>query len=113
MLAGEEQQETMRREREQGYKIEKGQTETICTFIQREWSNMNYFLQWCFSDTAEGALFDLLCPMLRECSLRPTHKIQKAIIFVKRASNSERLLTITHIPLHTYCQSAINHTKPL
>ena len=41
------------------------------------------------------------------------HKIWKAIICVKHASNNEILLTITHIPLYTHCQSAISHMKTL
>lgn len=47
-----------------------------------------------------------LCPLHWDCSLRPTQNMESNYFCV---SNCEILLTITHIPLYTHCQSAISH----
>lgn len=71
------------------------------SLIQGEWSNKNYFIQWCLPDTAEGALYGFaLC---FEIIHLDQHTNTESNYFFKHASNTEILLAVTGIPLYTNC----------
>ena len=81
MPAGEKEQQETAWRKGAGLQNEesKGETDSISTLIQGEWSNTNYFFQWCLPDTAEGALFDFALCFEIVHLLRPTHKYGKQL----------------------------------
>lgn len=81
MPAGEKEQQETAQRKGAGLRNEetKGQTDSIPTLIQGEWSKTGYFLQWCLPDTAEGALFDFALCFEIVHLVRPTHKYGKQL----------------------------------